>query len=96
MLLVNKIRYKPKLRFNTLPSVSSRTFWWPKNASSEKEENANLTDHKDSKGLVPMFGESTPKPSSILALPISRRPIFPGFVSSVIGNYYLMIFYIMM
>lgn len=33
--------------------------------------------------IVPQFGDSTPRPSSVLTIPIPSRPLIPGFVSTV-------------
>ena len=35
-----------------------------------------------SKSLVAAFGENTPKISPLLVLPLSRRPVFPGFFAT--------------
>lgn len=36
----------------------------------------------DGKTLVAQFGDKTPKMSPILVLPLSRRPVFPGFFAT--------------
>lgn len=42
------------------------------------------TPKSHEKGLVPQFGDTVPRLSSVIALPIVRRPVFPGFMTSVI------------
>lgn len=42
------------------------------------------TTNLNGKELVPQFGDSIPRLTSVIALPILRRPIFPGFMTAII------------
>ena len=78
-------------QLNRLPTRHKALFIYQKALSSSKlfdgSEDSELTDDNyssKSNSLVPQFGENVPKPGSVLILPITRRPIFPGFMSSLV------------
>lgn len=77
--LVSGIRKPTSFNIGTISS-----FWW----KSEEKHNPDEVEKppeasNDKKSLVPQFGDNSPKVSPILILPIPRRPIFPGFVSTL-------------
>jgi hypothetical protein len=70
-----------------------RHFWWGENSENTNKPNHNLeaddatflgeaNNGGEGKSLVAQFGESTPKISPLLVLPLSRRPVFPGFFAT--------------
>jgi len=59
-----------------------------KNNTKEKTKNSNdetdavLVGEGSERQIVPQFGESTPKLSPLICVPIVRRPVFPGFFAT--------------
>lgn len=52
-------------------------------SSSNSEYDSNKSQQKDEETpLVAQFGDITPKVSPLLVLPLSRRPVFPGFFAT--------------
>ena len=89
--LVKSIRFQSVYRAsirNHYALQAERAFWWSKDKRPESGESSSVVDDggavNKSKDIVPMFGDLTPKPRQVLVLPISRRPIFPGFVAALV------------
>jgi hypothetical protein len=69
------------------PGVLCRRFFWGKSKDPETLDidDSNTKKTSDEKGIiVPAFGDESPRPNKLIALPITRRPLFPGLMSAVI------------
>ena len=63
------------------------SFWWGGDNDDKKEEKEQATaviveDGHSEKQLVAQTGEHSPKLSPLVVVPVTRRPIFPGFFAT--------------
>lgn len=55
-------------------------------SSSEPSDGevALVDTHDSAKSIVTSYGDNAPKINTLIALPLTRRPVFPGFMSAVV------------
>jgi Lon-like ATP-dependent protease len=60
----------------------ARTFWSFGNKDNENKDNENL-EGKSENGLMAAYGDDAPRLSPCLLIPSARKPLFPGFMSTI-------------
>lgn len=90
----SSVRYNTHLKLSKSclnQFTSTSNYWWRGNNDGDSLEGITIIDDKgnvNSKGndkslTVSQFGDNSPKLNPVLTIPVTRKPVFPNFISSI-------------